>query len=136
MSDPALAGPVTTPTTEDRVLPAVTYGLYFLSLAAGFPLLLGLILAYVMRDKAGQVTRSHYDFLIRTFWIGLAFGLIGGVLLIVGVPLSIILIGLPLVAIGGTILALLGLWFIVRLVLGAVYLARDEAYPRPTAWLF
>jgi uncharacterized membrane protein len=89
-----------------------------------------------MRDKAGPTSQSHYAFLIRTFWIGLAAGLIGGALFVVGVPLSIVLIGLPLVALGWTILGLVGVWFIVRLVMGVIYLARDEAYPRPKTWLF
>lgn len=136
MSDPALTGPAVTPATEDRVLPAVTYGLYFLSLATGFTLLLGLILAYVSRDKAGAAMRSHYDLLIRTFWIGLAAAIVGGVIFLVGLPLSIVLIGLPLLALSWAIFGLLGVWFIVRLVLGAIYLARNEAYPRPQAWLF
>lgn len=138
MSDPALAGPAApTPVaaSEDRVLPAVTYGLYFLSLVTGFTLLLGLILAYVVRDKAGPATRSHYEFLIRTFWIGVAVVIIGAVTFAVGLPLSFVLIGLPLLALSWAIFGLLGVWFVVRLVLGAVYLARGEAYPRPRAWL-
>ena len=59
-------------TTEDRVLPAVVYGLYLLGLVNGLTILVGLVVAYINLDKAGQRLRTHYDLQIRTFWIGLA----------------------------------------------------------------
>jgi uncharacterized membrane protein len=136
MSDPLIAGAAAAPTAEDRSLPAVAYALYFLSFCTGITLIAGIIVAYVARGGSGPIARSHYDFLIRTFWIGLAAALVGGALVVVGLPLMLILIGFPIMAFGWTILGLLGVWFLVRLVLGAIHLARGEAYPRPYAWLF
>jgi len=33
------------------------------------------------------------------------------------------------------ILALVGVWFAIRCIVGVIYLARDEAYPRPYTWM-
>jgi len=120
---------------EDKVLPAVVYGLYLVGFATGITVLLGLILAYVSKDSAAPATRTHYDFQIRTFWIGVAWALIGGLLLAVGIPLSFVIVGIPLAMLGGAIFCLLGVWFAVRCIVGLVHLSRGEAYPRPDSWL-
>lgn len=120
---------------EDRTMPAVVYGLYFLAFATGITALIGLVIAYSARGSAGARTQTHYDFLIRTFWMSIGWAILGGCLLLFGIPLSIILVGIPLVLVGGLILALLGVWFAIRLIVGVVYLARDEPYPRPHTWL-
>ena len=120
---------------EDKVLPAVVYALYLVGFATGVTVILGLILAYVSKDSAGPVNRSHYDFQIRTFWIGIAWAVIGALLLTIGIPLSLVLIGIPFAAMGGLILCLLGVWFAVRCIVGLVHLSRGEAYPRPETWL-
>jgi uncharacterized membrane protein len=128
------AAPVTV-AEEDKVLPAVVYGLYLLGCTNGLTILVGLIVAYVNRDHAGPINESHYTFAIRTFWLGIAWFLIGAVILGIGIPLSVVLIGIPLLVLGGTIMGVVGLWFVVRCVLGIYYLVRGEAYPRPRAWL-
>jgi uncharacterized membrane protein len=46
-----------------------------------------------------------------------------------------VLIGIPLMVARRPILGAVGLWFVVRCILGIYYLARGEAYPRPRAWL-
>ena len=61
-------------------------------------------------------------------WIGVALCVVGGIL-------SLILVGLPILAAGILIVCVVGVWFYVRCVVGLVYLAQDEAYPRPDAWL-
>lgn len=121
--------------TEDRTMPAVTYALYFLAYATGITVIIGLILAYVQQGSAGAKMRTHYAFLIRTFWMGIGWALIGGALFVVGLPLSLVLIGFPMMFLAWAIWALLGVWYAIRLVVGVIYLARDEAYPRPYTWL-
>lgn len=141
MSDPAQIQSHTT--TEDQVMPAVAYGLFLLGLATGgITSIVGLIIAYAQRDSAGWRNRSHYDFLIRTFWLtvvgAVALAILGGVLMLVGIPLSIVLVGIPLVALGGlswVALGLIGVWYAVRCIVGVIFLARAEAYPRPQTWL-
>jgi len=126
-----------TPTTEeDKVLPAAVYGLHLLGFASGgLTAVVGLIVAYVNRDAAGPINESHYTFAIRTFWLSIAWFLIGGVLILFGIPLSLVLVGIPVLLLGGAIIALVGAWFAIRCVLGIYYLVRGEAYPRPRSWL-
>lgn len=121
--------------TEDRTLPAVVYGLYLLGLTHGLTILIGLIIAYVSRDRAGPRARTHYTFLIRTFWLSIVWFVVGVALIVWGGIFSVILIGVPFFALGWLICGAVWLWFLVRCVVGVIYLARDEAYPRPNAWL-
>jgi len=134
MSDPVTTQSAPQAATEDKVLPAVVYALYLVGLANGLTVILGLILAYVSKDGAGPKMRTHYDFLIRTFWMGIAWCLIGGLLTGVGAILSVILIGIPPMLLGIAILSLAGVWFIARCIIGLVYRSRDEAHPRPATW--
>jgi len=120
---------------EDRTLPTVVYALYLLGLINGLTVLIGLIIAYANRDRAGPAMESHYVFQIRTFWIAIAWWIIAAVLFLWGIPLSLILVGVPLVVAGGLILAMTHIWFALRCILGLVYVSRGEAYPRPRTWL-
>ena len=122
---------------EDRVMPAVIYGLYlFGALSALITVFIGLIIAYAQRGSAGPRMETHYTFLIRTFWLTIWWVVIGAGLTVVGGILSLVLVGLPILGVGLLILSLFSLWFIARCCLGAYYLAKDEAYPRPMSWLF
>jgi uncharacterized membrane protein len=78
--------------------------------------------------------RTHYTFLIRTCWLWLAWVVIGALLIAVGAPLSFVLVGIPLFLMGWAIIGLIEAWFVVRVVIGAIYLAQNEAYPRPYSW--
>jgi uncharacterized membrane protein len=123
------------PTEEDRTLPTVVYALYLLGLVNGLTVLVGLIIAYANRDRAGPAMESHYVFQIRTFWIAIAWWIIAAVLFLWGIPLMLVLIGFPLVVAGGLILAMTHIWFALRCILGLIYVSRGEAYPRPRSWL-
>lgn len=119
---------------DDRTMPAVVYALYLLGIVNGLTIVLGLILAYAKRGEAGEMARSHYTFLIRTCWLWLAWIVIGVLLLAVGAPLSLVLIGIPLFLFGLLIIGLTHVWFAVRAIVGVIYLARNEPYPRPNSW--
>ena len=121
--------------TEDRTMPVVCYALYLLAFATGVTAIAGLVIAYAQRAAAGPVMQSHYTFLIRTVWIGLAVMIAGGVICGVGALLTVILIGFPILAAGSLLLAAGGIWFGVRAIVGLVYVSRGEAYPRPYAVL-
>lgn len=118
---------------EDRTLPAVVYALYLLGLTHGLTIVIGLIMAYASRDAAGPRMRSHYTFLIRTVWLSIVWFLIGGALVAWGAIFSVVLIGIPALFLGAALCGATWLFFLVRCVVGAVHLARDEAYPRPEA---
>ena len=70
--------------------PTIISLLYLGGYVTGISAIVGVVLGYVWRSepKAGWEV-SHYAYLIRTFWIGL----IGSV---VGVVLTVILIGIPI----------------------------------------
>jgi uncharacterized membrane protein len=125
--------------SDDRTLPMVVYALYLIGLIAGVTVLIGLIIAYANRARAGFMADSHYLFQIRTFWIGLALWLLGGVSMMWGALWGAIpfigLVGVPFVMLGLSIFFLTHLWFAVRCILGLVYVSRGDAYPRPRAWL-
>ena len=121
---------------EDKTMPAVVYALYLLGFATGgITTIVGIIMAHVQQSTAGPAMRTHYTFLIRTFWIAVVVSVLAGLLMAVGIPLSFILVGIPLVIVAGLAWALVGIWFAVRCIVGLVYLSRGEAYPRPYAAL-
>ena len=124
------------PATEDRAMPAVVYVLYLLGLFHGVTLIIGLIMAYVLRGNSGPLNGSHYTYLIRTFWSSLVVGLIGAGVALVGAVLSIILIGIPILWAGGVICFLAWLWAIVRTIVGAVRLADGRPIDQPYGWRF
>lgn len=120
---------------EDKLLPAVVYGLYLLGFTNGLTFIVGLIVAYVSRDSAGPVNESHFTFAIRSFWLSIAGFLLGLAIFLVGLPLSLVLIGIPMLIFGGLVMGGISLWFIARCIAGIYYLSRGEAYPRPLSWL-
>jgi uncharacterized membrane protein len=120
---------------EDKVLPIVVYALYLLGFTNGLTFLVGLVVAYINRDTAGPINASHYTFAIRTFWLSIGGFLAGLALFMVGLALAVLLIGIPLLIVGGALMGVISVYFVVRTILGLVYLLRGEAYPRPQAWL-
>jgi len=124
------------PTTEDRAMPAVVYALYILGLFHGLTLLIGLVMAYVMRGGAGPVMGSHYTYVIRTFWVSLIWMIIGAGIVLVSFPFTFILIGIPFVWAGGVICFLAWLWALVRCIVGVVRLADGRPVERPMSYGF
>jgi uncharacterized membrane protein len=99
----------------------LVYILYLVALIVGITALIGLVIAYLNRNEAPAAIQTHYQFQIRTFWIGLLFGVIGALT-------SVIIIG-------WFILLATVIWWIVRCVKGMQYLGRRQAYPNPTTWM-
>jgi len=89
-------------------------------LTGGAVTLIGLVLAYVWKeDVDAPWMRSHMSFHIRTFWYSAAF-------IVVGIVTAVLGIGL-------LILALVGLYVIVRSVLALLEAQKARAVPNPTA---
>lgn len=123
-------------TADERTLPIVAYALYLGGfLTGGLTPIIGVIIAHAGKDNASAFVHSHYQFLIRTFWITVLGLLVGGAALAIGVVLSIILIGIPIVAVASLFLAAVGIWFAVRSVVGLVYAVQNRTYPNPRTWL-
>lgn len=99
----------------------VIYGLYLAGFVIGITVLIGLVLAYINRGKAGGWIETHYTWAIRTFWIGLLGGFISLILMIVGI---------------GFLLALaLAVWMIVRCIVGLQAVGRREPIKNPQSWI-
>ncbi|MET4129719.1 hypothetical protein [Roseovarius sp. MBR-6] len=100
-----------------NLMPAkIIYGL----MGAGFfipvlPTLAGVIYAYVARGT-DAIADSHFNFQIRTFWVGL-------VLSVICIVASATVVGI-MIAIPVGLLALV--WVLVRLISGIILALRDE----------
>ncbi|MEA1988810.1 MAG: hypothetical protein U9N57_06345 [Pseudomonadota bacterium] len=102
-------------------IPTIIYVLYLANFLLPFTGLIGVIMAYINKGD-DNFLQSHYQFQIRTFWIGLLY-------LIVGALLTVIIIGWLL-------LIFYLVWLIVRCVKGFKYLGKQEPMPNPTSWMF
>ena len=122
MTDPTLDPAVPPRLQDDKTLPVVIYALHIAGVATGgLTCLIGAILAYVSRKDAPEWLASHYEFQIRTFWLALLFSVISGVLTTVGV--------------GVVMLVAVGLWLVVRGVMGLSILLKGQPYPTPKNWM-
>ena len=111
------------PVISDTTLAAIVYVLYFVGYFTGFSALIGVIIAHLkVDDDADPVAKSHYQFQIRTFWIGLLY-------LVNGIALSILLIGIP-------ILMWWFLWSLIRILKGFIRINEHKPIADPRSWLF
>jgi uncharacterized membrane protein len=107
---------------DEKTLPIVVYALTLAGLiTGGVTSVIAVILAYVSRKGAPDWLQSHYTFAIRTFWLSLLFGIIGGALTVIGI--------------GIFLLAALGVWIAVRSIIGLSFLLKGQAYPTPKNWM-
>ena len=100
----------------------IVYILYLVSLLVGITSIVGVIMAYVNRAEAPEWVQTHYRFQIRTFWIGLLYGLIGVATIII--VIGIFWLGFVLI------------WYIVRCVKGMQAISRGMPYERPASWMW
>ena len=118
------SGPVTpqTPVVSNYGLVLAVYILYLLSFLTGITGLIGVIIAYLQRDETDPICKSHFQFQITTFWIGLVYFFVG-------------LLTIHFV-IGGFILIWLFIWTLIRCVKGLLILNKGNAIPDPNSWWF
>ncbi|QFT33776.1 hypothetical protein K1718_23170 [Roseibium porphyridii] len=100
----------------------LVYILYLVNIIVPFTAIVGVIFAYLNRGKSTGWVESHYTYQIRTFWIGLLFGIVSALL-------TIVLIGFLM------IIAVL-IWMIVRCIKGLQLAGRNEPVPNPETWMF
>ena len=98
------------------------YILYLVGLAVGITGIVGLVMAYVNRTDAPEWVQLHYRYQIRTFWIGLLYG-------VIGLVTAVILIGL-------FVWLFAVVWLIVRCVKGMQAITRGEPPASVTTWLW
>jgi uncharacterized membrane protein len=108
------------PTTEGSA--RLVYILYLVGIVLGITGIVGVVMAYINRSDAPEWLQSHYQFQIRTFWIGGLYILIGAILMFVLVGYLVFLFWM--------------VWLIIRCVKGMKSLDLKEAHPNPTGWMF
>ncbi|MCF6298838.1 MAG: hypothetical protein L3J01_03060 [Thiomicrorhabdus sp.] len=106
----------------DTTFPMIIYALYLASFIIPFTALVGVIMAYINKSDENTFLQSHYQFQIRTFWIGLLYLIIGSLL--------------TLILIGWLVLLFYAIWLIIRCVKGFKYLNNQQPIPNPTSWMF
>lgn len=99
----------------------VIYVLYLVSLVLGVTALVGIVLAYLNRGKSEEWIETHYTWAIRTFWIGLLFGFISMILMVVGI--------------GFLLMFAVAIWAVVRIVIGLQQVSRNAPIKNPQSWM-
>ncbi|MBB5446184.1 MULTISPECIES: hypothetical protein [unclassified Paraburkholderia] len=106
-----------------RTLTHVLYALYAVHwLTGGLTILIAIIINYVKRsDVAGTPYEAHFEWQIRTFWLGLVGYAIGALLLLV-------VIGIP-------VLWAVSIWMLYRIIKGWLYLYDNKPFANPASWV-
>ena len=88
----------------------------------GWPSIIAVILNYVKRSEArGSWLESHFRWQIRTFWFGVLWVGLCGLLILLTLGIGLVILWVPL--------AIVTIWFIYRIVRGWVRLgARQPMY--------
>ncbi len=108
--------------TDSLTAAKVIYILLIVGTLIGLTGIIGLIMAYVMKDGSDNWLQTHYRFQIRTFWIGLLYSMTG-----------VIMIN---VMIGYFILLFAFVWLIVRCAKGLKQLEEKQPVKNLESWLF
>lgn len=98
------------------------YILYLAGIFVGITGIVGVVMAYTNIKDAPEWLKTHYQFQIRTFWIGALYLLIG--------------VLLTPIAIGYFIFLFWVLWLLVRCIKGMKSLEDREAHQYPKGWMF
>ncbi|WOI54395.1 hypothetical protein [Parvularcula sp. LCG005] len=118
----------------DDEKPILIYVLYLVALVTAVPFFLGVILAYVFKSRAPAWARSHYEHQISLFWRFLLGNIVLGILFAIAMPLSFILIGIPLMAVAGIAWVYLWIWMLFRCLKGIQSARLDEDYRGNWGW--
>jgi len=110
------------PVVSDTGLAFIVYLLYFAGYLTGITKIIGVIIAHLQWRSADPIARSHFQFQIRTFWIGLLYLAVGAVLIFVVVGAFVLLWWL--------------VWSIVRNIKGVLALNENKPIANPTSWMF
>ncbi|AWZ00378.1 hypothetical protein RHODOSMS8_00825 [Rhodobiaceae bacterium] len=88
----------------------------------GLTTIIGLVMAYLRRADADDLTETHFTYQIRTFWIGLLYFTISAILFVF--------------VIGMLTMVATAIWVIVRNAKGFFSMNDNEPVPDPETWLW
>lgn len=104
--------------------PTIVALCYLASAVTGFPMLIAVVLAYVWQGAPEHDwEKSHFRFHIRSFWIGIALGLL------FVIP-TIMTLGLA----GWILYPLLGLWLVIRSLVALLKAQKREPISNVETW--
>ena len=106
---------------SESKMPMIAYLLYIIGAIVPLLTLIGLILAYLNRGDAPDWHKTHYTYLIHTFWKGLLFSVIALVLMFVGIGFILMIAVL--------------VWFLVRVIKGLLDYNKGQPIGNPTTWM-
>jgi uncharacterized membrane protein len=99
-----------------KTIVTVVYALQAAGFFVGITWIVAIVIDYVKRDDAkGTWLESHFSWQIRTFWWGLLWATVGGIL--------------TLVVVGFVVLFVVAIWLIYRIVKGWLNLAEGKPVP-------
>jgi uncharacterized membrane protein len=110
------------PIFSDNGLVVAVYVLYLAGFFTGISALAGVIIAHAQAGRSDPVSNTHFQFQIRTFWIGLLYFTIGVITAFVVVGLLILLWWF--------------VWTLVRCIKGLLALNARQPIANPRSWLF
>jgi uncharacterized membrane protein len=110
------------PIVSNSSMALIVYILYFAAYFVGITAIIGVIIAHVQKGSGDAVLDSHYEFQIRTFWVGLLYLIVGGIL--------------TLVLVGFLVLAWWFIWSLIRNIKGILALNENRPVADPRSWLF
>lgn len=97
------------------------YILYLVGIVVPVVPIVAVVLAYMYRKDSTGWLESHNTYQIRTFWIGLLYAVVAGLLMIL--------------LIGWLVYIAIVIWLIVRCIKGLQALGRREPIPDPQTWM-
>lgn len=100
----------------------MSYILYLLVIPFPFLTVIGVVLAYVFRSDAQAYLKTHADYLVRSFWIGLLYFTISSILC--------------LVLVGFVLILLAEVWWLIRLAIGLKALVEEKPISDVNTWWF
>ena len=115
-----MSDPVVTVDPGQKGNANLVYILYLCSFLIGVSALVGVIMAYIGKDTASPLVRSHYQNQINIFWKMLLFMVVGAVLTLIIVGVLIILAAI--------------VWYVIRVVKGMQALLAEQPIDDPASW--
>jgi uncharacterized membrane protein len=98
------------------------YILYLVGFVTGLTAIVGVIIASLQSERTDPTSRTHFQFQIRTFWIGLLYFFVGILTVHTGI--------------GAVILLWWVVWTLIRCVKGLLALNAGEPISDPRSWWF
>lgn len=118
-TDPVRTQP---PIVSNTSMALIVYILYFVAYFSGITAIIGVIIAHVQKGSGDALLDSHYDFQIRTFWVGILYLVAGGILMFV--------------LVGFLVWAWWFVWSLIRNIKGILALNEHRPIADPHSWLF